>query len=64
MLSRDLGIITIAVGVGDGYEYSKLLEVAGNESQIFEATDYSSLGNITEGLLSIITDSATIVLEG
>ena len=64
---RKAGIITVSVGVGRAYEDylpSKLLEIAGNESRVFEARNFSNLNAITDGLLGVIEDSASIALEG
>ena len=64
---RNAGIITVSVGVGRAHEDylpSKLLEIAGNESRVFEARNFSNLNAITDGLLGVIEDSASIALEG
>ena len=64
---RNAGIITVSVGVGRknvDYFPSKLLEIAGNKSRVFEASDFSNLDAITDGLLGVIEDSASTALEG
>jgi len=62
-LYRDLGIITVSVGVGQsGAEYtpSKLLEIAGDESRVFEAENFTNLDGLTTDLQQLIQDAGKV----
>ena len=61
---RNLGIITVGVGVGSGYNPGALQFIAGTNSRVFEASDFSNLNEITAGLVGVIESSSTGSLEG
>ena len=60
---RDAGIVTIGVGVGRAnvdYSPSKILEIAGDQSRVFEVTGFSELDEITAELEDIIENAGKI----
>ena len=48
----------MAVGVGAGYNRRTLLDVAGDASRVFEATDFSELSGVTSGVLQVIQNAS------
>ena len=63
-MCRDNCIVTVSIGIGSNYANETLLDIAGNESRVFEISKHSNLNNITVSLLRLIEETAANNIEG
>jgi hypothetical protein len=47
---RDAGIAIAAVGIGYGIEYTELVSIAGDESRVYNVSNFDDLGSIVESI--------------
>ncbi|XP_078489329.1 integrin alpha-M-like [Ciona intestinalis] len=63
--ARNKGIVLVSVGVGTDVNDDQLLVIAGNKARVFQATDYNTLDEVVNNVVSTIDAiKITVNLEG